>query len=33
MQETPIRTIFGEVTDFLATNPTATCDYDKYRER
>lgn len=23
MQNTPIRTVFGEITDFLATNPTA----------
>ena len=23
MQSTPIRTVFGEITDFLATNPTA----------
>lgn len=22
MQNTPIRTVFGEITDFLATNPT-----------
>ena len=22
MQNTPVRTIFGEITDFLATNPT-----------
>ena len=30
MQDAPVRTVFGEITDFLATNPTpeAIIDYE-----